>query len=53
VDARYSGEESPRLTGTTSDAGGRSTVVRAAALVLAVLALATLGLAARADAFVY
>jgi hypothetical protein len=53
VDARYSGGGSPRLTGTTPDAGGRSTVVRAAALVLAVLALATLGLAARADAFVY
>ena len=54
VNGRYVGPGSPCLVEWVAGARGlRSTLVRRAALVLATLAVATLALAARADAFVY
>ena len=54
MDARYVGAGSPRLAeGAQVARRPRSSLVRRAALVLATLAVATLALAARADAYVY
>jgi hypothetical protein len=51
VRGRYSGAGSPRFVAAAVAARGR--LARRAARVLAALALATLALAARADAFIY
>jgi hypothetical protein len=54
MDARHAGAGSPRLVERARVADRqRSTLARCAALVLAALAVATLALAARADAYVY
>jgi hypothetical protein len=51
VRGRYSGAGSPRFVAAAVAARGR--LARRAARVLAALALATLALAARTDAFIY
>jgi hypothetical protein len=53
VDARHSGGGSPRLTGTTPGACGRSTLARRAALALASATLAILALAPPASAVTF